>query len=756
MYHTIYGNHLRAAILRSSLMVLMVISSVTQAVVWEGADTPNVIADVAPVSLILNNGLGDIILTNTCGPVPDYVQINALNFDVTVTMNGNSSTVITSGTSPAMTLFLTASPNKKITFNFNSDTLEFRGSTGTTNPLVIVVSGGGDVIFNFGSGMSMVRIGTNYPTNSPVELYVLMKNDGTHGNLVFRNGTSVSGMHALTVNAQSVLGYLSQNLISAGGGGDIGYVTWISATDSTNSQFPFGLFLMNQARATIEGAFYTGVVPGVECDATPVITAATINPDIPTGSRAIFNSEFDPLYPGLVSSGMIILNANNTLPQLRANPFLQPAPFNGRLRYGFVMGANSLMQIAQNSYMVNVGFTDNQCPDLTAIPGFSIDPQSLVKQRNPSALFIDGLDDPAAVPATIAIGDTDNELAGLYFESIFSVFFDGDQLADPFLQWAIAMGVVPAPFSPLLLPGIGAIVFDVEAPLLVEGKNTVDAQYSGIQIISLALEAFGGELFVGDNSTLFPERTFATSDLIVCDEVVATFPASFQKIAFLINNDQVYFKNVSLIHTDELHYIGAKDDVLSEPTYVGGETWQLLRTTTDCSLRDVTAPRPAINFINARFNLNTSAAVTGLDLNVPNVGLYTSCVNDIAPCTVFESCVENVSKFVFFYNGFKIDQGNGRNLILGTTIGSKPCDPCCATVSADAHLNVIQTEGCNALNHLLFQTSPNDDSVTQGIPSASAIDGQLSSHDLYLGHNSNVSIGRQVTPCIVIPCDQID
>ena len=238
--------------------------------------------------------------------------------------------------------------------------------------------------------------------------------------------------------------------------------------------------------------------------------------------------------------------------------------------------------------------------------------------------------------------------------------------------------------------------------------------------------------FIGPD--IFPIRTFFTD--------VNDAYRQYNKAAWFINNTMTLLET-SIAHTDALHLVCQSNDTISEATYVGGENWSL------GALFDITPtiPRPSIQFINSRLHLYTSAAVTGVDLVVPDNVVV---VDDVP--TEFT----NLSKFIFYSNGRVIDNGTGRTLILGTLIGSFACDGC-TIISRDAHLDVVQLTDFIGVDRsvvpcqdqqLLFETSTNTDLVTQAIDS-NDIDGQTSIHEIYLGWNSNNSIGEQAAPSCI-------
>lgn len=131
--------------------------------------------------------------------------------------------------------------------------------------------------------------------------------------------------------------------------------------------------------------------------------------------------------------------------------------------------------------------------------------------------------------------------------------------------------------------------------------------------------------------------------------------------------------------------------------------------------------------IQALYDLHTCAAVVGLDLFVSN----------------FDGVGGNASDFTFFYNGYVVDKGTGRNLILGSVIGVDVCDGC-ATVSRDAHLDIYQEtpQDIPTTHELQLLATPNNHYIHATLPyDPTSIAIQYSLHNIYLGWVNNISIG---------------
>lgn len=388
-----------------------------------------------------------------------------------------------------------------------------------------------------------------------------------------------------------------------------------------------------------------------------------------------------------VSSSLEIINLNTVYPSLMEDPFVTGS-FDG-FRAGFILGANGLLGIDDYSYIDYVGTTTNVCLDPaidpTVLAGRSV--EDIIKPRNASAFIVDG--DPAFTStAQIQFGN----YSGLYFRSgcnangVVDPFSDGSYLIDP------------AQTS----TGFGNILLDVEGPVII---SDFDLGNNAIEILSIAVFPTGGPLRQDLTGSTFPLRNFSAEGI-------------YNKGAFFINNS-MRLENIWLVHSDSNHLVLEKNDFKSEPTYVGGDYGSIVQNP---------AIRPYIEFINSNLYVETNIAFTGVDLSIPNL----------------DAPQGNISNFTFFYNGNVIDDCSGRQMILGTFIGSEACDGC-TPISRDAHLNIIQTytqvSGVSPeiLNLLV---APNtylvDDQITGTILN------QFDLNTIYLGWASNISVGSEL------------
>lgn len=308
----------------------------------------------------------------------------------------------------------------------------------------------------------------------------------------------------------------------------------------------------------------------------------------------------------------------------------------------------------------------------------NICPQPFAKPRNASALIMDGITGDLATPATLSL----TAPAGVFLRS--GVASDGtitpDFTVDPLKTTT----------------GIGNIVFDVEGRANVEGSGLGCA----LEVLSLQVNPTGGSVVIDYGAPLiFPLRTFARD---VNDNYL-----QYNTGCFLINNE-LSLVDVDLVHSDENHTVYQCNTTESEPTYIGGESF---------TLQSPIGTRPSMSLNGVRFKLHSSAAVTGVDLAV--IG-------------------SDPTAFTFFQNGWLIDDGTGRTLMLGTDIGSFPCNSVLPAIANNANMTVSPTSTPVA-QQLLLQVAPNNATITEGI--TGDISTQYSTHLLFLGNASTITIG---------------
>ncbi len=665
---------------------------------WFTGNTPDVTAIGGADETLILGAPGDLTF-----PLDrDEVRVTAATADVVVTMTTGDVTIqsFTGGNSH---LYVTADAGQSVTFLL-ANNLTFEGNApGPLVPdLLITFSGEGEIIFDIDGGETLT-LQQRAGGGGRVQAYLQMNTTTGTPTLRFQRDpldASADDNVEVVVEGGSILSYLAN--VAQPSSTEDGVIEF----DTTNATGSGRMLLtIGELGAVIVRARQM-TDPGAAS-----FDLADINPAVPAGGDA----QFRVVNTNAATSGsLLVQNSNNTLGELIWDPWCnlqvrQNPPFgnfNGVV-WGFVIGSYGTLDIGDDSYFDFVSLTGTVCPN----PPIA-DAQSRVKPRNPSALFTDGQPNPDFTAPRINIGDT----AAVFFRS--GVDNEGNirTLADP----------NPFTIDPNnRTPGAGFVVFDIEGPLDIVGQNSQAAQRSKFELLSLEVDPTGGPLFVGGSETIFPLRTFAkVSGQEQCTGKDETVFLSYNNASFL-NNGRADLFDVSFNHTDQNHHVFENNDVSSEPAYIGGETWALK----PC------IPKPKYAFINSRFNIHTSVAITGVDLLTPNGDGPEDPSN----------CYANKSQFVFYGNGKVIDKGNGRNMILGTFVGSTACDGC-TVICKDAQLDVMQTSTCDvdpcAVRHsLCLSTTQNDGSITEGIPAGVGLTNQFSIQTIYLGNNSNISVG---------------
>lgn len=687
-----------------SILLLLSTGMAHALVVWTGGSTPDVVDDNV-------NLASDVITLQAPGPV----SITATTVDIVVNMTNPGADVTIEGQALGDSrLYLNVNNGHTITFNMTKS-LTFRGSVGGAVPdLLIAIRGFGQVIFNMDGGttLTLARNGAG----GAVQMYAVMDAPLNSTLLFQRTLANPNSNVEFAVTGGSIFSYLS------------------TQAQPTSTQTANVIFDTENAAGSGRSILTIGdasafIVRGrLLANPGPTFQIADINPAVPAGLEA----KLTVTNPSAATSGsLLVQNYNSLIGELIWDPWLnldvRDAPpfgtFSGQ-QYGFIIGSFGVLDVQTDAYFDYVGLTGTVCVN-PVIPG--VDPSlvsSMVKARSGSALFTDAQPDDSFTPPLINIEAT----AGVYFRS----GVDNTGVIRPIT------GPNPYTINPLnRTPGAGIPVFDIEGVLNITGANTSTQELSMFQLLSLEVNPTGGSLFAEGTETIFPLRTFVTESIVdPCAGTTTTTYLSYNNASFL-NNGRVNLFDVSWEHTDQNHHVFEKNDITSEPAYIGGDTWKILNSATPpCCI-----PKPLWAFVNSRFNIHTSVALTGVDLLTPN------------GTDLEGTCVANSSYFTFYQNGYAIDNGTGRQMNLGTYIGSTACDGC-TVISKDAQLDVMQASECagqptvddcdpsQGLTHLLtFLTAPNTNKIVQGISSPAAIANQFSIHTIYLGNISNISIG---------------
>lgn len=656
--------------------------------VWNGSVTTNVIDD--DISITGNVTLNPA-LTNS-------IYVLAATTNITITPDNNWSITQGAGISPGpVALHLQAFAGHTITLDLSAASLSLVGGGANNNIFLISFTGQGDVRILGGDGQILAL--TNSVLGGPGAYFMVNMDNVGHlpdaqTVVVTRaNQASVSDF-VFSVGQNSLLGFMADN-----------------STGTQNATIAFDA--MNSGTGRLELNILDGGAVAVQGYLLNVSSASdfSIN-DIdfttPAGNRAIFATITSN---GNFTSGLLVLNQNTVLPAFRSNPWcLDPNPVG--VQPGFVIGSTGQLLITGTTYFDYVGTALNisptpaiPAPVLNALAVNCVPPlvNQVVKDRNPSALFIDGPVTQCTTPRPLIELEPTSKI---YFRSavgcdgIISNFEGFPFTIDPTEQYTDVQGY-------------GNIVFDVEGTVdVIQSTGTLN---SALNILSLYEADTGGSVLLEGTETLFklrPDPWLVDSNGI---------PRQYGKSCFLING-RMNLIHTALQHTDELHRVFEKNALQqSEPTYMGGESFRLCKDRL----------RPHIMYYNAELLLHTSAAFTGLDQATPSLG--TAGVGE----------ANNISNFIFYSNGFCVDQGTGRNLILGSTFGGLASD-LGTIVDRDAHFDVFQEfeQDTNTLIEAQILTSVNNNKVTQGLPAdQSVLANQYSVHSIYLAHGSNSSIG---------------
>jgi len=647
----------------------------------------------------------------------------------------------------------------------------FRGKD-IKDPILVTYGGMGTTIFDIIGGHT-INFGS-VDGNNPAKAFVLMDDptysEGHRPTLIFQRSCEYQEVKAATqdvviaVNSNSVLSYLSQHkdiCISE----DQGAISFYPANVKPSPEIPSPgtMILKIHDGGFIVSGHYVEITDPTSgdyepTDHHPLFTAplykqkfksADIKLPILAGYKALARVKtVSHIGEQKMQGGLRIENYNSELSELLYDPFYHlgirkdTRSYSGRfsgVRRGFIVGANGVLTIGDNTFVDYKACASNlepyTIPSVSSYKYCSANVKSLFKKRNPSALVIDGSHNPDARPARIRLG----KHAGLYFRSLANSHHDqgtADRVVD----------LVD------MTPDEGEFVFIAESPLQIYGANSDKGEKSRIEILSLQVSSEGGNLFPcdhGDHKHQFLSRTFNRKPTSDGDYEQQGEYLRYNKAAVLIN-DEVGLHRVSLVHTDVNHEVIEKNDELSQPMYVGGEQWLLGR----CALEDETeydlrflnegisarfTQRPHISLFNARINIHTDIALTGLDIRIPNI------------VEEGEKGVENTSRLVFYQNGRRLDGGFGRNVLLGTRIGSldynigiNDVTPLLVASTKDAHIDVVQCQegDYSGPDHALFlETGTNCSSVIERVKGRRTADKQPGVNTIFLGHNSNISVG---------------
>lgn len=626
------------------------------------------------------------------------VSVSAVNENVSVDVVSDS---VLSGRNKDSRLFLRAAEGKKVIVHVDHNFL-LKGSK--HGDLMVAVQGGGEVVFAIKGGKNVTLTSTR--RSHGVQLLVVMDTNAPPTLAFVRSDDCQDANVAINLGPESCLSYVAPTRVDSGYASETGKIVFDPSTVGTGCM---SLNLKDNSSLLVQGRLLKG---------KHEFRLSDINPKQPAGLDAqlrVVNS-----CGSKATAGLQVVNDNKKLTALLVDPYNDDA-FNksGGRQVGFVLGANGSIILDDLSYLDYIGTRLNVVPHTNSKPYESqvdcfedmeeVELTSCLRERNPSALIVDGNNDCHATPAQVCL----NGRSAVYFRS--GVDNTGHVNRATYT-------VDPNN----LTHGAGNYVLDVQGQLDVNGQTDfANASNSNaenaLQILSLAVAKKGGTVFSESQNSLnqpkvFPVRTFERD---VCDRL-----ERYNTAAFLINN-RMNICNTALMHTDENHTVVEESlnqtpDVASEPTYVGGDVKRFYPKEN----------RPSIEFCNAEFKVQTSAAVTGVDLKVPSLK------------------GGNESFFKFYSNGYCVDAGSGRYLVLGTTQGSLAADGC-SVLDRDAHLDVMPSVQSDGSTHRLTLCSGyNNESITEAIGEEEIDNGQPSVQTIFLGNGSNISVGVQKESCV--------
>lgn len=600
-------------------------------------------------------------------------------------------------TSSQQLYFYAATVTTTITVSVANDLL-FSGTNGVN--FLVTMSGPGTLQFEIAGGETLSF--TESTTTGGGTIFLNNMAGGSNPQVIFQRFPS--GTDPLPdENANIVVGPRSLISFLGNAGFDTGSISFDASINPVNSG-RLVLNVQNGGGVINEAASLTGypvVLPNIQFNqgsgfGSPVMNLNSVN------------------YAGGFN-GLLIINNNTTWNGLVNNPFCESMPTSTLVpRSGFILGAGSVLNVAPESYIDYV-VTVTNITVYPNIPSNVLDEPCqrfltrVIKDRNPAALIIDGNPDNSD-PATINMMGN----SAIYFRSAVDCL--GNSQLETFT-------INPA----ANLKDAGTIVLEVEGPLIVQGDSDAASTVgTALQILSWQVAPQGGSVLIYQNDTLFPLRTFAK-------DAQGNY-LQYGSACFFINN-KMQLNDMHLQHTDEIHPFYQDNGAgWSSPTYQGGDRLNI------CCSSNLSCPCyaarvvPAIQFYNSYFDLHTNAAVVGLSLQVVNDEPFAS--------------TNNTSVFTSFGNGRCIDNGTGRNLILGTEVSSWASD-FQTIVSRNAQLDVMQTfsgSGDSPVNpdvlELLLSVSVNNYKITPGI--TGNISGQLGVNTIYLSCASNISVGTQL------------
>jgi len=693
-------------------------SSLYGLTIWSGNVTTSVTDDNINITGNVTLGNGGTGITDIC--------INSITADITVTPTGGNWTITPFNDGAANSpvgLHINVAAGHTVTFDLSAQSLDFVGGL---KSFLVSFAGAGNLRI-IGGDDQEISFRSPGPLTPGTYFMVIMDGFGhtplLQSVIFARANNAGNGNFTVNVGLNSVIGFVSNDTSLTTEQAIIGF----DATNNVANTGRLELAIANGGSVAVQ-SYNTSTINNV-CGVTPIISINTIDFTTLAGLRG----SFETLTQGTPAwSGLLVLNENATLPAFRSNPWLQTPNVVG-IQPGFVVGINGQLIIDNDTYLDYVGGASNVSPAPT-IPAavlanvspncINLQVNQVVKDRNPSALFIDGQINNCTLTNRAQI--LMNGASKIYFTSACDSCGLSPNGIGATYPFTVNYQTLGQPFNKQLTgpEGYGSIVFDVEGVVDVIGDGSNN---QALNILSLFENNTGGSVLITGAETVFKLRPnpWAVDVNGVYEQ--------YGKACWMINGRINLIDGIALQQTDEIHEVFDKNiPQQSEATYMGGETWLLNFPNT---------ARPTIAFYGpigspSSFLIQTDAALTGVDVLTSSSG---------SSDAGFPAPANNFANFVFYGNGWCIDQGTGRLLVMGTNIGALASD-LGTIVNRDAHFNVFPEQNQSGVFTILatILTAPNNSKVTQNAPANQAvIANQYSVHSFFLGWASNISIGNQ-------------
>jgi hypothetical protein len=696
-------------IVYGALGVCLLSSTMHGAVLWNGI-------------LIAANVTNQNIIVSGNNTIATQVLVTANDGGThTVTANSGNPTQIKSIANPGNLAFRAAN-GSTIVFNISNTTdFNLTSNNTVTQPFLITfeTDGTGQFIMNIDGGSSITLTGD--PTNPALvgtDMFVIMNGAQVNPFIIVRRDTA--GAPQPNVNAainilnNSLFSFLAPTSVASGAATEVATVQ----IDASNAIANAGTIEL-----VLSGSSSGFIIDGELTNVASAPTFTDIDLSTPAGLLATLNLINSKSGTG-GWSGFQVRDSVSVFGQLLIQNGACPTNFPAYTgaRSGFILGAQGNITIGNLSYMlfldgsVNGAFvppTPLACGTDTCCIANLL---QLYKDRNPGALIIDG---NTNVNAGVAAINLQGESL-LAFASTANCC--GATILDPSPPTPFTLATVDNSLDPR---GSGAIVFDVEGPLNVTGV----AATTGLELLSLNVTLTGGPALINGSSTVFPLRDYALDSngnylmygnaSWMVNNIMNLFTTNIKWTFFDVTSTSVgVTSNGKRIYQNN-------QPSQSEPGIISGER-QYITSLNQPQIDPLCGGVNVIQYFNSNLLLHTSLALN-VDQAIPN------------------QLAGNTSSFVFYTNGYCLDEGTGRQLILGTDVGALASDGA-HVIYHNSQLNLFQTTSQVAASPevLNWTTGLNNQYVTQGLNSAT-ITGQTSVHTVNLAHESNISIGTNLT-----------